>query len=142
VLILIIFYFFDHINIFSNKEQFESEQEINQDKELQESKESPKLDEVNEETENSSGDDNASFNLYIYISIVLIILLCLVAYGLDQNMSISDQVQKKQMEHLNPMNLMETSKPYIIIVQPSILPVGTNPIYSPNPMYLQNQIHY
>lgn len=119
IIILAIIYYFTHINNYANKELFESEQELNQNDEIEQ--------------------DSSSYSLFIIFSVIVLCMCCSVIYYFNTNTPIPELLLKKQLEQISLTNTSgltntsDSSKPYIIIVQPSIVPVNQSQPFSANP---------
>jgi uncharacterized protein YpmB len=139
IIILTIIYYITNINNCKKKELFESEQESN--------------------TNNDGEQEITPYSLLIILGIIIMCLLCSVIYYFNTNTPIPELIQKKQLDllektsQLGLTNTSDSSKPYIIIVQPSIVPFNqtqpslsnptniTNPIQIPNiPVQIQNSL--
>lgn len=93
------------------------------------------------ENTNTNTNEETPYMFFVIFSLIVICLLCSVIYYFNTNTPISELIQKKQSEQLGQLGLSnssDSSKPYIIIVQPSIVPASM-PIGTQNlPVNLQN----
>lgn len=112
IIILVVIYYFTHINTnnYISKELFESEQEFNPN--------------------NETNQDSSQYTLFIIFSVIVLCLMCSIIYYFNTNIPISELIQKKQLEQTSLTNTSDSSKPYIIIVQPSIIPVNQTQPFS------------
>ncbi len=156
IIILIIIYYITNINNCKKKELFKSESELVSGQQTNPNSNNDSIDQDQEVT---------PYSLFIILGIIVMCLLCSVIYYFNTNIPIPELLQKKQLDllektgqtnqlgHFGLPNTSDSSKPYIIIVQPSIVPVNqtlpttsnplniTNPIQIPNtPVQIQNSI--
>ena len=99
IIILVIICCVTYINNYKNKELFEVEQELN------------------------SNQESPSYSIFIIFGVIVLCLLSLVIYYFNTVTPIPELIQKKQSEQLSLSNSSDSLKPYIIIVQPSIVPM-------------------
>lgn len=153
MIILVVIYCFNCSYIFNkfNKELFQSEQETNTNTEQN----NYELTNDNIESDESELIPNS---LFIILSIIVLCMCCSVMYYFNTNTSVQELIQKKQLmvEQSILSNTSDSSKPYIIIVQPSIVPINqtqpnpyTNSLLTPNSNLLNlsnpssyNQLNY
>lgn len=121
VIILIVIYFLTKLIINKNQELFQTEQESNQN--------------------SNQNLETQQYTLFIFFSLIVLCLFCSVIYYFSTNTPISELIQKKQLEQLATSNTSDSSKPYIIIVQPSIVPVNQTQPNSSNVVYPYNIVN-